>query len=606
MAAAAFNYRAKYELLTVGGLHGRGQTKNKKHETNNTTFHGVRAACAVPDGLHGWQFDYCRRRGCLHGRAGLRMRPHCKGQRICPDVLQRGFAPRKTFERVNNKEQNHGIMNDKEFNLQILATLTEYANEIIAAGSVTIKEDGEYTAYNIASGKNDMGERLHVDITGQNERKTLQVGGFSCTVTPYTVFGIIHKFEKICHVNNKNKTLFMFGDAQNNIFKERTMFIDGKGNVKTQNKTLRRQTEHTATNKYGSVYYQVTPSGVWYHVANDATPEMAEQFISIVFVRKGIERCKGSSFDPIYDALLAELEANEQAKEVEQTEKVEAIEVETKPIEQEKPKRTQGARFTFSMCGILPGEKIVFTPEQIEVTVADDTHVEFCGKLFTLSGFCRAFMPDGKRKPSNAYQGPKYFTYDGVTLVKLRSEKTACVEVETKEMQTEEKTAATPSDLAQERTEAHGLTTCRAEKNDGLKQIFAGGVNAHLPRGLATDLVYGAEGRNKYGNTAARMVVHTLPLPPPYHNLTITNNQQSNKKNHHGTLIEKRAAAILCGKRQPYRTRRTAIQENADRGEPLRHYKRRKIRPRGTGLRYVGTRRDRHGKNIQRNVRLLP
>lgn len=67
------------------------------------------------------------------------------------------------------------------------------------------------------------------------------------------------------------------------------------------------------------------------------------------------------------------------------------------------------------MCGIQPGEKVVFTPEQMEVTVADGTHIEFCGKLFTLSGFCRAFMPEGRRKPSNAYQGPKYFTYNGVT-----------------------------------------------------------------------------------------------------------------------------------------------------------------------------------------------
>lgn len=30
-------------------------------------------------------------------------------------------------------------MNDKEFNLQILAALTEYANEIIAAGRVTVE-----------------------------------------------------------------------------------------------------------------------------------------------------------------------------------------------------------------------------------------------------------------------------------------------------------------------------------------------------------------------------------------------------------------------------------------------------------------------------------
>lgn len=407
-------------------------------------------------------------------------------------------------------------MNDKEFNLQILAALTEYANELIAAGRVTVEESGLYTAYNLTNGKNDMGERLHVDMTGQNERKTLQAGGFSCTVTPYTVFAIICKFEKICGVRGDKKARFAFGEGQGGtIIKERAMFFDGKGDVKTQKKALRRQTQHTATDKNEGVYYQVTPGGVWYCVAKDVSPDIVEQSITPDFIRNGIKKCDGSYYLPIYEALLAELEANEHAKEVEPTEKVEAIEVEIKPIEQEKPKRTQGARFTFSMCGILPGEKIVFTPEQIEVTVADDTHVEFCGELFTLSGFCRAFMPDGKRKPSNAYQGPKYFTYDGVTLVKLRAEKTACVEVETKEMQTEEKTAATPSDLAQERTEAHGLTTYHGEKNDGLKRMFVQKTNTSVLRifnGFST------ENQRKITNCrkfSSQMVVHTLPLPPP-------------------------------------------------------------------------------------------
>lgn len=408
-------------------------------------------------------------------------------------------------------------MNDKEFNLQILAALVEYANELVAVGRVIVKEDGQYTAYNLTNGKNDMGERLHVDMTGQNERKTLQVGGFSCTVTPYTVFAIICKFEKICGIRGDKKARFAFGDGHaNTIIKERAMFFDSKGNIKTQKKTLRRQTEHTATDK-SKIYYRVKPGSVWYCVAKGVSPDIVEQSITPDFIRNGIKKCDGSYYLPIYEALLAEVEANEKTKEVEPAEKVVSIEVETKPIKQEKPKRTQGARFTFSMCGILPGEKIVFTPEQIEVTVADDTHVEFCGELFTLSGFCRAFMPDGKRKPSNAYQGPKYFTYNGITLVKLRAEKTVCVEVETKEVQTEERATATPSDLAQERTKAHGLTTYRIEKNDGLKRMFVQQTST-----LALRIFNGFSTENQRKNTKCRklssqMVVHTLPLPPPYH-----------------------------------------------------------------------------------------
>ena len=408
-------------------------------------------------------------------------------------------------------------MNDKEFNLQILAALVEYTNELIAAGRVTVEESGQYTAYNLTNGKNDMGERLHVDMTGQNERKTLQVGGFSCTVTPYTVFAIICKFEKICGIRGDKKVRFTFGDGQaNTIIKERAMFFDSKGNVKTQKKTLRRQTEHTATDK-SKIYYRVKPSGVWYCVAKNVSPDIVEQSITPDFIRNGIKKCDGSYYLPIYEALLAEVEANEHEKEIEPTEKVEAIEVEIKPIEQEKPKRTQGARFTFSMCGILPGEKIVFAPEQIEVTVADDTHVEFCGELFTLSGFCRAFMPDGKRKPSNAYQGPKYFTYNGVTLVRLRAEKTACVEVETQEMQTEEKTVATPSDLTQERTGAHDLTTYRAVKSDGLKRMFAQQTNTLVLRIFSGFSTGNIRNNTKCGKFSTQKVVHTLPLPPPYH-----------------------------------------------------------------------------------------
>lgn len=409
-------------------------------------------------------------------------------------------------------------MNEKEFNRQILAALVEYANWLIAAGRVSVAEAGRYTAHNIDRRKNDLGEDLHIDMTDERKRKQITVGNFTCTVAPCNVFGIICSFEKLAGVRGEEKARFAFGDGQGDtIIKERAMFLDGKGNVKTQKKALRRQTEHTATDKNEAVYYQVTPGGVWYCITDHygVKPETVERSITAEFVRNGIKNCEGSTFLPIYNALLAELEANEYAKEVELTEKVESIEVETKPIEQEKPKRTQGARFTFSMCGILLGEKIVFTPEQIEVTVADDTHVEFCGELFTLSGFCRAFMPDGKRKPSNAYQGPKYFTYNGVTLVKLRAEKTVCVEVETQEVQTEEKTVTTPSDFAHEHAEAHGLTTYHAERDNGLKRMFVKQTNT-----LVLRIFNGFSTGNIRKNTMCRkfstqMVVHTLPLPPP-------------------------------------------------------------------------------------------
>lgn len=190
-----------------------------------------------------------------------------------------------------------------------------------------------------------MGEHLHVDMSEQNEPKTLQIGSFTCNVTPYTVFSIICKFEKICGVKGDRKTRFTFGKGQGGIIKDRAMCVDGKGNVKMRKKTLKRTTEHTATDKCGAVYYQVASGGVWYYVQDNIKPERVEEQLTLEFMRNAIKGCGECLYLPIYNALLAELEFKEQGKEVEPTEKVKVIRAETRPIETEKPKRKQGARF---------------------------------------------------------------------------------------------------------------------------------------------------------------------------------------------------------------------------------------------------------------------
>lgn len=207
-------------------------------------------------------------------------------------------------------------MNDKEFNLQILAALTEYANGLVAAGRVTVEEDGQYTAYNLAKGKNDMGEPLHVNITERNEPTTLHVGGFTCTVTPYTVFGLICKFESICKVKASGKVRFKFGNGCDAIIREKAMFADSNGKVKTQKIALKKQAGHTANDKQGRMFYQVKPGGVWYYITNAAyaTVEGVENNITVDFVRNGIKYVEGKNL-PIYEALLAELEANEPTEE---------------------------------------------------------------------------------------------------------------------------------------------------------------------------------------------------------------------------------------------------------------------------------------------------
>ncbi|MDE6012425.1 MAG: GIY-YIG nuclease family protein [Prevotella sp.] len=83
------------------------------------------------------------------------------------------------------------------------------------------------------------------------------------------------------------------------------------------------------------------------------------------------------------------------------------------------------SRFKFSMCDIKVGELITFTPTGLVVKVASDDSIEYDGRIYKLSPFVGTFMPEEKRNTSGAYQGAKYFSYDGRVLEDIRKEKEA-------------------------------------------------------------------------------------------------------------------------------------------------------------------------------------
>lgn len=70
-------------------------------------------------------------------------------------------------------------------------------------------------------------------------------------------------------------------------------------------------------------------------------------------------------------------------------------------------------KFSFDAVGVNVGDKLTFV-DGTEVIAAEDNKVSFCGELFTLSGFCKEFMPDEKRTKSNSYRGCAFFFKDGV------------------------------------------------------------------------------------------------------------------------------------------------------------------------------------------------
>lgn len=71
------------------------------------------------------------------------------------------------------------------------------------------------------------------------------------------------------------------------------------------------------------------------------------------------------------------------------------------------PAAKQGTRFKcapfrFSMVGIPIGETITFEPTGIQVKVATDNTMEYQGRLYKLSPFVGAFMPEDKHNTSGA------------------------------------------------------------------------------------------------------------------------------------------------------------------------------------------------------------
>ena len=99
----------------------------------------------------------------------------------------------------------------------------------------------------------------------------------------------------------------------------------------------------------------------------------------------------------------------------------------SKPIVEEARKEIQKrevkrARFKFSMCDIKIGELITFIPTGLQVKVASDDSIEYEGRIYKLSPFVGTFMPEAKRNTSGAYQGAKYFSYNGKVLDEIRKD----------------------------------------------------------------------------------------------------------------------------------------------------------------------------------------
>lgn len=180
-------------------------------------------------------------------------------------------------------------------------------------------------------------------------------------------------------------------------------------------------------------------------------------------------------------------------------------------------------KFSFDAVGVNVGDELTFI-DGTKVIAAEDNKIIFCGELFTLSGFCKEFMPDDKRTKSNTYRGCAFFFKDGIKLEKLFKEHQKKSLVSSKE-----EIAAVPNEhQASEKCTEQTIIPSANENVSERKEIASTakvvaisiGVPVCLdipPNSMRLDIATNKPFSTAVGDCLCGVgkVVHTLPLPPP-------------------------------------------------------------------------------------------
>lgn len=239
------------------------------------------------------------------------------------------------------------------------------------------------------------------------------------------------------------------------------------------------------------------------------------------------ERANERTNEPTEDVITAKVDnVTIEKKECATEKKTEQTDKTAKVVSLDKSSN----KFSFDAIGVNVGDTLTFV-DGTEVIAAEDNKVSFCGELFTLSGFCKEFMPDDKRTKSNSYRGCAFFFKDGVKLEKLFKEQ------QKKSLVSKEEIAAVPDDtldsvpnehLASEKCTEQTITPPTKENVSERKETTSTakvvaisiGVPSCLdipPNNMRLDIAANKPLNAAVGDCLCGVgkVVHTLPLPPP-------------------------------------------------------------------------------------------
>lgn len=272
-----------------------------------------------------------------------------------------------------------------------------------------------------------------------------------------------------------------------------------------------------ATNSLGSIYLLMP-----------AVYEDRGYSIDTRYVTFDIDVLEERANEPTEDVIPAKVDnVTTEEKECATEEKTEQTNKPAKEVSLDKSSN----RFSFDAIGVNVGDKLTFI-DGTKVIAAENNKVSFCGELFTLSGFCKEFMPDDKRTKSNSYRGCAFFFKDGVKLEKLFKD------AQKKSLaSSKEEIAAVPDDtldsvpnehLANEKCTERTITPPAKENVSEHKETSSTakvvaisiGVPVCLdipPNNMRLDIAANKPFPTAVGDCLCGVgkVVHTLPLPPP-------------------------------------------------------------------------------------------
>lgn len=239
------------------------------------------------------------------------------------------------------------------------------------------------------------------------------------------------------------------------------------------------------------------------------------------------ERANERTNEPIEDVITAKVDnVTTEEKECATEKKTEQTNKSAKVVSLDKPSN----KFSFDAVGVNVGDALTFI-DGTKVIAAENNKIIFCGELFTLSGFCKEFMPDEKRTKSNSYRGCAFFFKDGVKLEKLFKEQ------QKKSLVSKEEIAAVPDDTLDsvpnehqasekctERTITPPTNENVSERKETASTAKVVSISIYVPvcldipqNNIRLDIAANKPFNASVGDCLCGVgkVVHTLPLPPP-------------------------------------------------------------------------------------------